>query len=358
LRKVAVTILFLSLVAGSLPLSTAAAATICEVQAYDPGTGLSPLTGQRVTVTGVVTVPPGIFVPAYTSIFVTGIGDDVCGVNVFTFNPVPGLSLGDTVRVSGLVEEYAATYGSTTELTFSNLDDINVRHSEEVPQPEIMPTGEVGREEHEGKLVRVSGRVVGKEGARELTIDDGSGPIIVWDQSGLFGSDPNWQDLFFGDEVSVTGIVSQRDPTPPYLQDYRIWPRSPEPPYQDVVVPQCIPDLTTSRAVLEITDGNGERASIFCPECSGPHNKVFIKFNGPHMGRTKLRVFDASGRCVATLEDHVTVCGAALFEWDGRNELLEALPMGLYHVVVTATDPSTGSQTQETLPVVIGRRLK
>jgi hypothetical protein len=293
--KVAASILFLSLLLGPLGVHNATATMICDVQAYAARTGLSPLEGQTVTVTGVVTVPPGIFVPQYTSIFITGIGDDVCGVNVFTFDPVPGLSLGDTVTVRGLVEEYISTSGATTELTFSNQDDITVRPSDRIPEPEVMLTGEVGKEENEGRLVRVSGKLVGKEGAREITVDDGSGPIIVWDQSTLFGNDPTWSDLFFGDEVNVTGIVSQRDPTAPSLQEYRIWPRSPEPPFEDVAVPQCIPDPTVSGAVLEITGGDGMPAGIFCPECPEPHNRVFINFSGPHEGRTQLRVYYVSG---------------------------------------------------------------
>ncbi len=358
MRVVRAGVLFLSLFLLLACSQAALATTICEVQAYDPQTGLSPLNGRQVTVTGVVTVPPGIFVPAYTSIFVTGLGEDVCGVNVFTFNPVPGLSLGDTVTITGLVEEYAATYGSTTELTFENPEDIEVRHSDDIPVPVVMLTGEVGREDNEGQLVRVKGRVIGKEGAREFTVDDGSGPIIVWDQSQLFGTDPNWQDLFFGDEVTVTGIVSQRDLDLPYLSDYRIWPRSPESPYEDVLVPQCFPDTTVTGAFLAIRDAGGQPASIFCPECPGSYNKIFVEFSGPHSGRAMLRIFDPYGRCVATLEDHVTACGVTTFEWDGRNELLEKLPMGLYHVVVTAFDPATGAETKETAPIVIGRRLK
>jgi hypothetical protein len=357
LKRILLSVLFLSLLVGLLASSNAVATRICDVQAYD-SRGFSPLNGQTVTVTGVVTVPPGIFVPQYTSIFIRGIGSDVCGINVFTFNPAGALSLGDTVTIRGTVEEYTATYGSTTELTFDNPEDITIRPSDAVPEPEEMLTGQVGKEENEGRLVRVTGKLVGKEGAREITVDDGSGPVIVWDQSNLFGTDPTWENLFFGDEVTVTGIVSQRDASPPYLHDYRIWPRSPDPPFEDVTVPQCLPDLTVSRAMLEITDGDGKPASIFCPECAAPHNKILIKFSGPHQGRTMLRVFDVYGRCVATLEDHLTVCGVAAYEWDGRNELREALPMGLYHVVVTATDPATGNRTQETLPVVIGRRLR
>jgi hypothetical protein len=334
----------------------AAAATICEVQAYD-ASGFSPLRDDTVTVTGIVTVPAGFFVPGFTSIYISGRGDDSCGVNVFSYDPIIGLTLGDTITVSGFVREYAENYGSTTEIA-DLTGEVIVRHSDSIPEPRLMTTGMVGREKHEGMLVRVKGRIVGKEGLESIVVDDGTGPIEIYDRAGTFTTDPGWQELFFGDEVTATGVVSQYDPTAPYFSDNSIWPRSPNPPYDDVVGPRCIPDTVTSRIVLEITDADGNRANIFCPECPRPYNKVLIRFNGPHGGRARLRIFDISGRCVATLEDHVTLCGEANFEWDGRNELLERLPIGLYHIVATAKHPVTGVETEEIVPIVIGRRLK
>jgi hypothetical protein len=85
---------------------------------------------------------------------------------------------------------------------------------------------------------------------------------------------------------------------------------------------------------------------------------VKIRFNGPHTSRVRLQVFDGYGREVATLSDYYILCGAKIYEWDGRNELNERLPMGLYHVVVTATDRGTGEDSRSTAPIVIGRRLK
>jgi hypothetical protein len=355
LRGITGRLLFLSLLIAFVGYQHAAGETVCEIQAYD-AQGLSPLVGRTVRATGIVTVPPGIFTPAYTSIYIRGIGNDSCGVNVFSFDPISNLELGDTITVEGVVEDYySESYGSTTEI--ANLVSVTFRKGTGMAEPQVMGTGQVGREENEGRLVRVTGRVLARDG-RELTVDDGSGPIIVWDQSQLFQTDPAWFGLLPGREVTVTGIVNQRDPTSPYLSDYRIWPRSPEPPFEDIMGPPCIPDTTVSRALLAITDADGNRTHIVCPECTGSENTVMIKFSGPHGARTMLRIFDTSGRCVATLEDYITSCGIVEFEWDGRNELLERLPMGLYHIVVTSTDPATGAETQEMAPLVIGRRLK
>jgi hypothetical protein len=349
-------LVFLSLCLLVLMHQPVPATTICEVQAYDQ-LGFSPLTGKQVTVTGVVTVPPGFFVPDYVSIFISGLGSDTCGINVFTFDPIQGLSLGDTITVTGEVLEYAEAYGATTEIA-NLVGDVIVRHSDSIPEPIFMATGAVGREKHEGMFVRVKGRVVGKDGLASIFVDDGSGRIEVHDRAETFTTDPGWLELIVGDEVTASGVVSQYDPTSPYFSDYSIWPRSPYPPYDDVVGPRCIPDTLTSRVLLEITDLDGNHVNIFCPECPRPHNKVLMRFNGPHGGRARLRIFDISGRCVATLEDHITACGEARFEWDGRNELSERLPMGLYRIIATATNPVTGEETEESVPIVIGRRLK
>jgi hypothetical protein len=144
----------------------------------------------------------------------------------------------------------------------------------------------------------------------------------------------------------------------PYLSDYQIWPRGAGPPFGDLVVPLCIPDTVTVSAALEILDENDDEVAIFCPDCPGAGNRVKLKYNGPHSSRMQLRVFDGYGREVATLNDYYILCGARVYEWDGRNELNERLPMGVYHVVVTSTEPGTGDKSQVTAPIVIGRRLK
>ncbi len=353
--KIVSVLLFLSLLACE-----ALALTVCEVQQYEPSTGLSPYDGSTVTVTGVITVPAGIFVPSQTSMYLRGLGDDVCGINIFTFGPgVGGLGLGDTVTVTGEVEEYVGGSGATTELIFSESGLSAIRRADSAyVEPAVMTTGEVGREENEGKLVRVTGKVVGKEPPDGLTMDDGSGRIEINDFGEVFHGDSTWQSLGWGDEVTITGIVNQYDPSIPYLSDYQIWPRGLGPPYNDLSVPQCLPDTVTSWAVLEILDANDNEVAIFCPECPGGDRQVKIKYNGPHASRVQLRIFDGYGREVATLSDYYILCGTRVYEWDGRNELNERLPIGLYHVVVTATEPGTGKDSQTTAPIVIGRRLK
>lgn len=353
--------LFLSFLLPLLAHQPGYAVPICEVQGYVPETGRSPLEGQTVTITGVITCPPGIFVPSQTSYFIRGIGDDPCGVNTFTFGVSQlRIQLGDTVTVTGVVEEYilAGGDGAVTEVTYSEGGLTNIRPSGTLHvDPEVMVTGAVGNEINEGRLVRVTGKVTARDGSREITVSDGSGDIAVFDMARAFESDATWVNLVMGDVVTVTGIVSQAGPGPPYLSGYSIWPRSPAAPYEDVQTPQCIPDTTISGARLEIVDPDSNKVNIFCPQCPGSASMVIIKYAGPNGWRTQLRIYDAAGRVVSTLRDFYSECGEVAVEWTGRNELMERLPVGLYYVVVTATEPGTGKVTQETVPLVIGKRL-
>lgn len=336
----------------ALPIS------ICAVQQHD-AQGFSPYNGQKVTLRGIVTVEPGIFVPQYTSIYIDGIGDDTCGINVFSYTPPSSfqLSLGDTIEVTGTITEYIVSgAGATTEIVFSSANDLVIIGRNGPPQPALIKTGNVGYEWNEGRLVKVEGSVKAVRSSQEFVVDDGSGPVVVRDQAKTFTTDAVWQTLFIGDLVSVTGIVAQSDSTPPYLHNYRIWPRHPK--YGDVSTPKCQPDTSVKKVLLEVRGRWGEKLSVLCPDCWQGNNVVTIRFGGPNGGRARLEVYDVAGRKVATLRDWIISCGVIEFAWDGRNELREALPMGLYYVVATACDPVDGSTTIEKVPVVIGRRLK
>ena len=356
MMKIAALLVVLPMLAGQ-----AFAVSICNVQAYDPSTGFSPYDGENVTVTGVITVPAGIFVPSQTSMYIRGLGEDVCGINIFIAAQVSNLGLGDTLTVTGTVEDYVSTSGNgaTTEIVFTETGLSNIRKAS-VPyvEPVDMRTGDVGQEENEGKLVRVTGKIVGVAPPEEIVLNDGSGTISIYDFYGVLSGDPIWDNLIWGDVVTISGIVTQYDGSIPYLSGYQIWPRSPNPPFDDISIPQCIPDTTIAEAYLEILDAADNKVGVFCPSCPGSDGLVRIKYNGPNESRLRLRVFDCYGREVATLDDYYVRCGAIVYEWDGRDEISERLPMGLYHVVVTSTDPVSGDRSQASAPIVIGRRLK
>ena len=332
----------------SLGGSVACATTICDVQAFDPGTGYSLFKDATVTLKGIATVPLGVFQPTRTSIYITGLGDDVCGINVYSSVRAEEIGLGDTVTVTGQIQEYVSTSGNgaTTEITFTSTSSLTVRRGAGAPEPLLMATGEVAREANEGKFVRVSGKLVTAMLGRSFSIDDGTGELEIFDLGLTFAADSLWRSLAFGDQVTVTGVVSQSDGDLPYLSGYSLIPRSPA--LGDVEVAQCIPGgsasvvLTLSTNVFSPTDGE----------------KVRITYNSLHGARVRLRVYDACGRCVANLDDKASLCGATELVWDGRDEVMEQLPLGLYHIVVTSVEDGTGKESQVSAPLVVGRRLR
>jgi hypothetical protein len=332
----------------SLGAGQARATTVCEVQAYEPATGLSPLNGSTVTLTGVATVPSGVFQPTRTSIYIRGLDEDICGINIFSTTRVENIGLGDTVTVTGLVEEYISSTGkgASTEITFTAATAITVKPGSGPPDPVFMATGEVGEESNEGKFVKVIGNLVTGQLGRSFSIDDGTGVLEIFDLAQNFSADPTWRSLRFGEEVTVTGVVSQSDSDSPFLSGYSLIPRSPA--LGDVEPTECDPG-GSENAVLHLSNG------IFSPTDG---EKIRITYNCPHGARLRLRIFDVYGRCVANLDDRTSLCGETETMWDGRDEVMEVLPSGVYHVVVTATEAETGRETQTTLPVVIGRRLR
>jgi len=197
--------------------------TICDVQEYD-AQGLSPLVDQWVSVRGVVTCPPGYFHPLFTCFYIESSG---CGVNVFGFDPPSvAIALGDSVEVFGQVAEYissATGAGATTEILVSpsGIDVLSSGHG--VPIPTEMTCAEVNSEENEGRLLRTSGRVVDMQQPYSVYIDDGTDVVEVYrgnpDSVSLAGID-------YGDSLCVVGVLSQYDPTPPFLDWYELMPRT------------------------------------------------------------------------------------------------------------------------------------
>ncbi|HVP58912.1 MAG TPA: hypothetical protein VMU02_12525, partial [bacterium] len=306
-----------ALVAGYA--SWAFATTVCDVQAYDPATGFSPLTGNTVTLTGLATVPTGVFQPTRTSIYIRGLGEDVCGINVYSTVRVGDIAVGDTVTVTGVIQEYVSSTGkgATTEITFSAGGDVLVKRGTTVAEPVVMATGEVGREINEGKFIRVTGKLVTGMLGRSFSVDDGTGTLEIFDLGQNFSSDPLWQSLRYGEEVTVTGVVSQSDADAPYLSGYSLVPRSPA--LGDVQPVQCIPG-GSEKAVLHLSK------NIFSPTDG---EKIRITYNCPNGARLRLRIYDVCGRCVANLDDRTSLCGETEFLWDGRDEVMQQLPSGV-----------------------------
>jgi hypothetical protein len=198
-------------------ISLLSGVTVYEIQYTTDPSGASPLEGEIVTVTGIVTA---------TNWYVSGnsnrffISDPEGGEwrGIFIFNWDYAVEQGDEVEVTGEVVEY---YGFT-EIT--NITEITVLSTgNPVPEPIDVTTGDLAETEaYEGVLVRVNDVVVTQNPNNygEAYIDDGSGECQTDDA--MYSYDPA-----IGDEYDfIIGIVDysydQYGLNPRYASDLAI----------------------------------------------------------------------------------------------------------------------------------------
>lgn len=151
--------------------------SIQEIQSNTTNGDASAYKGQIVKTEGVVT-----FVADYGFVIQNGTGP-WSGIWVYT-GSAPSVSVGDYVSVQANVSEY---YGFT-ELDYEDTDpdkrQIEVLGTVDVPDPVVLPTGNVSQEKWEGVLVEVRNvKVVNPNlGYGEWSVDDGSGPLRIDDK--------------------------------------------------------------------------------------------------------------------------------------------------------------------------------
>jgi len=182
----------------------------------------SPLTGAiaaaraapddtRVTVTGAVTLPPGLY---GRNIYLQ---DTTGGIMVYLRSgDYPALATGDQVRVTGWTRQY---HGEV-ELSVPGPSYLTRIGPGKPPDPVYVSTGQVG-ETHEGKLILIAGRVVKFE-PQGLTLNDGTGPARVF-----FPAELPWRRPYvqIGEFWSAQGVVGQYAFVAPWEGGYRVIPR-------------------------------------------------------------------------------------------------------------------------------------
>lgn len=352
----------------------AQAVTICDVQAFDAA-GFSPLNGEAVVVTGVVTLPNGYIVPGldYTSMYVE---DEGCGVNVFCPAPL-GYQLrpGDVVEISGEVEEYISDNGSgsVTEIFCPSPSQIRlISTGNPEPEPFEANLGDLVNEAYEGRLVRTVG-VVTSASSFQIFLDDLSDPLIYQG----YNDSVNFTLVDIGDTIDVTGVIAQYDPSPPYLSGYEIIPRfqrdiksysSPQEPFvgfsNDVEISFRMITGSDSSSVAVTSD---EMSPVFYPDVG---EILPIYYRTREGDDVKLEIYDLQGRLVRTL-----VTGAydgyselpSYYEvifpyqigvrgWDGRDDLRRLMRVGTYVCRLEAKD-ADGDVSTAVAPIVVGAKL-
>lgn len=185
----------------------------------------------RVTITGAVTVPPGLL---GRNIYLQ---DDTGGLKVYLrSDDYPPLALGDRVRVTG----WLRSFRGEAELSVPGPSYLTRLGPGDPPAALPVGTGQLG-EAHEGRLVWVMGRVARFE-PEALTLDDGSGTARIYFPDTLPWRRPYVQ---IGELWAAVGVVSQNAfAGPPWVGGYR-------------VIPRFETDVSLPPAWLPVTGGEG-----------------------------------------------------------------------------------------------------
>ncbi len=315
---------------GSTPIS--------EIQAYDE-MGLSPLLGEAVTIVGFITVPPGIFQPDRTNIYVQDLSG--AGINVYDGDPLaspPGM--GDLVEITAEVEEYISGdgNGASTELTAGSVGFSLVTHARgfNVIEPTVTRTGDMSREELEGTFMKTSGVIISLEGFA-IYIDDGSGSIQVYQNF----TDLDFSGYALGDSIEVTGVLLQYDYSAPYFSGYELAPRYPS-------------DLVTLTSHFEEAAQVEVEAKVLDVD---EDDTISIRYNGAKASHVAVIVYDLQGRSVATLYDGWCL-GPQRTTWDGRDDDGRKVPPGVYVCHVESRPRVGGELTRAGAPIVVGMKLE
>jgi hypothetical protein len=306
---------------------------ISEIQQYDEN-GYSPLAGQEASAVGFTTVPPGVFQADRTNMYIQDL--EGWGVNVYRNAILPDPPLeGDLVKATGSITDYVSTAGAgaTTEVDADNI--LVLARGFDLVQPRAVPTGEIGREELEGALLKGSGVVVSVEGFA-FYIDDGSGAVQVYQNF----SDLDFGQFAVGDSVEITGVVLQYDRTRPYFSGYELAPRY----SSDMVIMEThYPGDAMVSATARVLDrAVGE--------------EIEISYNAPRASQVTVRIYDLKGREVATLYSGMCL-GQQRVTWDGRDENGSRVPSGVYVCHVQSRNRGGAGGSDAAVPVVVGTKL-
>lgn len=162
--------------------------------------------GDKVKVTGVVAVEPGVLASQYFYI----VGSP--GVQVYMYKKdFPNLSVGDRIEIIGEISE---SYGNTRVKIKEKNDIKKIDHPGD-PLPKVVEIADL-QEQYEGWLVQINGEITELKSSY-MYVDDGTEEIKVYFKR---GTGINKKILQAGDIVSITGLLAQTK------SGYQILPRS------------------------------------------------------------------------------------------------------------------------------------
>lgn len=162
---------------------------------------------------GIVTVEPGLY--DINHIFLQ---DETGGIDIYTKSTdltKMGIKRGYKVRVNGYVWQHKGNLEVVVDPDNPKNKIEIISKEKKVVKPITVKTNDINKEEFEGKLIKVSGKIVKVEG-QDFLMDDGSGKGMVWIREGTGIDTTIFRENI---KIEVTGIQGQ------YLSKRELWPR-------------------------------------------------------------------------------------------------------------------------------------
>jgi phosphatidylserine/phosphatidylglycerophosphate/cardiolipin synthase-like enzyme len=192
--------------------------SIAEVKGNDAN-GIALRAGQLVTLRGVVTVANQFGVTSYVQ-------DNTAGIAVYGSSEFSnGVSLGDEVVVSGLVQPFAGLCEIVSPVLHAIASTGNTVEPLVVTASDIENDGIGGVEQYEGRLIRLNGATIVGSGTWSAgtgyTVIDatGSSQVYINSSSSLIGG------AIPASTCDIVGVVGQHIISSPYIGGYEILPR-------------------------------------------------------------------------------------------------------------------------------------
>jgi hypothetical protein len=292
---------------------------ISDIQTPDDETDASPMDGERITTTGIVVNADS----AYDGPFFiqAKAGGPWSGVYVYAF-PVDPYDVGDSVVVSGYVQEYY----NWTEI--SGVDYIEWAgtgvsfNGPTVVTPDQIKTGSATAESYESVFIKMDSVEVYTflDGVGEWDCGTGTDTVAVGDFTCVYNPCYDYPGL--GSWIRITGPVRF------HYAEFKIEPRK----NSDIEV------LEPCQAGVKGDERAALRLSQNAPNPFA--GETMIKFSVPRGMQVSLSVYDVSGRLVRTVADGAVDAGEHIISWDGKDSQSRDVGPGIYFVRMSTPERS------------------
>ncbi len=299
--------------------------------------------GETVTLNGVMSIGSNVLRTDRTSAYMQD--QSGSGLNLFDYN-ITDLAQGDSIEVTGMLEEYLGTI----ELTGWASSYTLIASSKPIPHVQEIPISALNDAPSywEGSYFQISGTVAERAdnvgGGSNIIIEDVTGRTTVrlWNSTNvLFNSLGQLVNTHLDSLIQVGTMVFIRGVGSLYNSS-----------------PQVLLGYATDVGPYEPGEPGDERTEIStAPYPFVPQLGEVIKYSYeyPSNCRAIIRVYDMSGRFITTLEDnYYALSWSKENTWDGRNELNQLVPPGTYLLHLETTNRTTGKTKVDIAPVVIG----